>query len=124
MTVKTLQSLRNDSNFKLFWRKAEITRQKLNVNDPVLPRKRKLPRRFEDGNAEPEFSSDCKQHFHQQYFEVIDLIVNSITGRFDQLGYKVYKTCKTFLSMVSEMNLMKNFHLLQLSMVMILILPN
>ena len=97
MTVKTLQSLRSDSNFDLFWRKAEITRQKLDVNDPVLPRKRKLPKRFEDVNAEPEFSSDCEQHFHQQYFEAIDLIVNSITGRFDQLGYKVYKNLQDFL---------------------------
>ena len=60
MTVKTLQSLRTDSNFDLFWRKAEIARQKLDVNDPELPRKRKLPKRFEDGSAEPEFSSDCK----------------------------------------------------------------
>ena len=44
MTVKTLQSLRTDSNFDLFWRKAEIARQKLDVNDPELPRKRKLPK--------------------------------------------------------------------------------
>ena len=71
MTVKTLQSLRTDSNFDLFWTKAEAARQKLNVNEPELPRKRKLPRRFEDGNAEPEFSSDCKQNFHRQYFEAL-----------------------------------------------------
>ena len=89
--------MKSDSNFDLFWRKAEITRQKLDVNDPVLPRKRKLPKRFEDGNAKPEFSSDCKQHFRQQYFEAIDLIVNSITGRFDQLGYKVYKNLQDLL---------------------------
>jgi len=49
-----------------FWTKAETTRQKLDVKDPELPRKRKLPRRFEDGNAEPEFSSSCKQHFRRQ----------------------------------------------------------
>lgn len=97
MTVKTLQSLRSDSNFDLFWRKAEITRQKLDVNEPELPRKRKLPKRFEDGNAEPEFSSDCKQHFRQQYFEAIDLIVNSITGRLDQVGYKAYKNLQDLL---------------------------
>ena len=60
MTVKTLQSLRSDSNFDLFWRKAEITRQKFDIDAPELPRKRKLPRRLDDGNAEPEFSSDCK----------------------------------------------------------------
>ena len=50
----------------------------MDVNDSELPRKRKLPKRFEDGNAEPEFSSDCKQHFRQQYFEAIDLTVFDI----------------------------------------------
>lgn len=85
MTVNTLQSL-SDSNFDLIWRKAKITRQKFDADAPELPRKRKLPKRFGDGNAEPEIPSDRKQHFRQQYFEAIHLIVNSITGRFDQLG--------------------------------------
>ena len=34
MTVKTLQSLRSDSNFDLFWRKVEITRQKFDIDAP------------------------------------------------------------------------------------------
>ena len=49
------------------------------------PEKENYQKAFEDGNAKPEFSSDCKQHFRQQYFEAINLIVNSVTGRFDQL---------------------------------------
>jgi len=69
MTVKTLQSLRSDSNFDLFWRKAEIAREKLDFDEPELPRKRN-----EVGNAKPEFSTDCKQQFCQHYFEAIDLI--------------------------------------------------
>ena len=97
MTVKTLQSLRTDNNFDLFWTKAETVRQKLDVNEPELPRKRKRPRRFEDKNAEPEFSSDCKQHFRRQYFEAIDLIINSITGRFDQVDNKAYKNLQDLL---------------------------
>ena len=117
MTVKTLQSLRSDSNFDLFWRKAEITRQKFDIDAPELPRKRKLPRRLDDGNAEPEFSSDCKQHFRQQYFEAFDLIVNSITGRFDQIGYKVYKNLQDLLINAiknepyeDELSFVKNFY--------------
>ena len=40
---------------------------------------------------------DCKQHFRRQYFKAIDLIVNSITGRFDQVGYKAYKNLQDLL---------------------------
>ena len=117
MTVKTLQSLRSDSNFDSFWRKAEITRHKFDIDAPELPRKRKLPRRLDDGNAEPEFSSDCKQHFCQQYFEAFNLIVNSITGRFDQIAYKVYKNLQDLLINAiknepyeDELSFVKNFY--------------
>ena len=42
------------------------------------PGKENYQKRFEGGNVEPEFCSDFKQHFRKQYFEAIDLIVNSI----------------------------------------------
>lgn len=36
MTVKTLQSMRNDENFKMFWSKTVAEAHKLDVSDPVL----------------------------------------------------------------------------------------
>ena len=57
MTVRTLQTLRNDTNFDFFWAKVETIRKEFDVGEPQLHRKRRLPRRLDDGNAEPEFSS-------------------------------------------------------------------
>ena len=54
MTVTTLQSLRNDDSFALFWQKIEIIKKDLDIEDPKLPRRRKVPRRYEDGNGEAE----------------------------------------------------------------------
>ena len=62
-----------------------------------MPRKRKVPRRFEDGTAQAEFFSDCKQYYRQQFCEALDLIVNSIKDRFDQPGYKAYKSSEDLL---------------------------
>ena len=62
MTVATLHVLRDDTQFDLFWKSLQETRTKLDVDDPVLPSKRKVPRRYEDGSAEPEFfdvASNC-----------------------------------------------------------------
>ena len=54
--------------------------------------------RLEVGNAQPKISSDCKQHFCQRYFEAINLIVNYITDRFDQLGNKIHKNLQDLLN--------------------------
>ena len=60
------------------------------VNDPVLPRKRKVPQRYDDGSAPPEFHSTPKDFYRQTYYEALDLIVQSISDRFNQPGYKTY----------------------------------
>ena len=86
MTIATLQSLRNDFNFDLFWRKLDRIRSELNVNEPQLPRRRMLPKRFDDGNAEAEFDTDCKEYYRKIYYEAMDLVINCVQERFDQIG--------------------------------------
>ena len=50
MTVETLDSIRNDDSFDLFWTKVITFVTSKNVNEPELPRQCKLPRRFEEGS--------------------------------------------------------------------------
>jgi hypothetical protein len=47
LTRKTLSSIRMDDAFDLFWSKVISTQNMLEVNDPVLPRRRKAPARLE-----------------------------------------------------------------------------
>ena len=103
MTVRTLQTLRNDTNFDLFWVKVETIRKNL----MLVNLKRRLPRRLDDGNAEPEFISDCKQYYRQQYYEALDLIISCIKDRFDQIGYKSYRNLQDLL--LKAVPLKKNF---------------
>lgn len=44
LTVKTLEGLRTDENFELFWQKVGRARERLEVEEPQLPRRRKVPR--------------------------------------------------------------------------------
>lgn len=50
LTVKTLQTLRSVENFNLFWKKVELRRSEWDVEEPQLPRRRKTPRRYEEGS--------------------------------------------------------------------------
>ena len=97
MTVTTLQSLRNDDNFALFWQKIEIIKKDLDIEDPKLPRKRKVPRRYEDGNRQAEFDTDVKAYYKKIYYEALDLIINCIESRFNQEGYQIYRNLQDLL---------------------------
>ena len=78
LTVKTLQSIRSESDFNLFWEKVEIGRCSFAIKDPCLPRKRKVPQRYESGSGEAHFHSTAKDWFRQLYFEAFDLALATI----------------------------------------------
>ena len=66
--------------------------------EPCLPRKRKRPARYKDGDAEAEFSDTPEHHYRVTlYNEAIDLIVNCLGNRFDQPGYRMYSTLEQLL---------------------------
>ena len=97
MTVCTLQSMRSDPNFELFWQKVTKHAAELDVDEPALPRQRKRPRRYEDGIGEAHFSENVKDFFRRIFFEALDLVISGINSRFDQPGYKIYSKLEDLL---------------------------
>ena len=75
MTVKTLQYLRNDECFGLFWAQVTLAADHMEVDEPQLPRQHKQPKRYEVGSSEGSFHSTLKDYYRQHYFEAIDLII-------------------------------------------------
>ena len=63
MTVATLETLRDDGQFDLLWKKVEIHALSLDVESPKLPRKRKVPLRYAEGTLEPDIYDDCRHYF-------------------------------------------------------------
>ena len=102
MTVATLNSMRSDDQFDLFWDLVVLKAEELGVDEPKLPRKRKLPHRYDDGSSSGDFPSTPKAHFKPAYFEAIDLITNCIQERFDQPGYQIYRSLETLLVKASK----------------------
>ena len=50
ITLKTLHLLRSDESFKLFW-----TRIQMIWDEPSLPQRRKVPRRYNVGDSDGDF---------------------------------------------------------------------
>ena len=77
------------------------------ICEPILPRKRKSPNykslndffivEGQSSKAQPYFSSPSKEHYRAIFFEVLDLIVNSIRSRFDQPSFNVFLNLESLL---------------------------
>ena len=90
LTVKTLQHLRTDDNFDLFWQKVEKMRYQFDIAEHQLARKWKAPKQYEQGSTPAEFAEYPKDEYCQMHFEALDLAVTSICNRFDQKSFKTF----------------------------------
>ena len=98
-TIQTLQRIRNEESYDLFWERMLILKRDKKVNDPVLPRKRRAPVRIEVGSSKGYHPVTPKDLYRQHYFECLDLIINHIKGRniFDQPGFAVLRNLEDLL---------------------------
>ena len=60
VTLKILQSQRSDDVFNTFWKQVLKKADEYDVGEPTLPRKRKMPKRFEEWKAAHEFPQTGK----------------------------------------------------------------
>ena len=59
------------------------------IAEPVMPRKRKVPSRY-DSNGNEYFHSNPKFFYRQHYFDVADYVAGNMKERFDQPDYSIY----------------------------------
>ena len=107
LTIKTLESMRSESNADAFYETTKIKAERYKfIEASSLPRKRKAPnyKTLEqfytiDGlspTAEAYHPSNPKKH-RIIYFEVLDAINNVIKERFDQPSFQAYLKLESFL---------------------------
>lgn len=53
LSLTTLSEIRNEDSFGTFWESLNNKLDDLDASEPRLPRRRKMPKRFETGNAPP-----------------------------------------------------------------------
>ena len=97
MMVSTLTKIRTDESFTLFWDSAQKKATEFDVSDPVLPRRRKMPQRYETGSATAHFPTTAEDYYRQIYFEVLDNVISTIKASFDQPSYAVYQQSQDHL---------------------------
>ena len=101
-TVQTLKSLRNDESFGSFWKLVRSEQARLGIEDPSLPRKRRRPRiidnYFTTTATNTTYNPETTEEMHRKiYYEAIDNAVQTITARFDQPDWAVYRNMQQIL---------------------------
>ena len=102
MTITTLKSIRNDESYESFWESVTLKAKLLDIGEPKLPRNRKVPKRYDSGKHVGDFHDTPETFYKQMYFEGLDLIINCIESRFDQPGFRSYRSIESLLLKASK----------------------
>ena len=98
-TALTLEKMRTDQNFDLFWTDVNSKAEALDADEPILSRRRRSPSIIDDyyGKAAPEFPADVISHYQRIYFESLDCIISAIRDQFDLEDCRIYVQLENLL---------------------------
>ena len=94
-TASFIKSQRSDVVFMEFYKHVKEEAKDL-TEGPVLPRQRRLPRRYNDGATSHSFSTP-EEYFRKQYFEAHDILIAELDRRFQQNAFTVLKDIENLL---------------------------
>ena len=98
LTIKTLQSIRNEESFDNCFSTAVLLAKKHDdISEPKLPRKRRVPTRFETGTADPTYHETPRDHYRQIYLQAVDHAIVSISDRFEQPAFQILAELENLL---------------------------
>ena len=89
-TIKTLQDQRTDEKFENFLNGVIESAEEKGVENPTMPRKRKLTGKMEDyfqGGKLPEYST-INEMYQAAYNKAIDTMISNLDTRFNSEGHK------------------------------------
>ncbi len=89
LTLQTLEKMRNEDDFKLFYQHLQLLQVSTNTEEPFFPRRKRAPIRLEVGDGAGYHAASVEELYRTQYYEALDLATVSIKDRFEQPGYAV-----------------------------------
>ena len=97
LCIKSLERIRMDVKFKAFYDSVVMKATQVYCDPPVLPRRRQIPRRLDDGTPQHSFSS-VEEYYRKQYYEAIDNVKGDLHRRFQQDNFSFVRSIETLLT--------------------------
>jgi hypothetical protein len=96
-TISTLKSYRTDAKFDEFWSATEHATCELDLEPPHVPRRRKVPKRIDDGTSDGDFPDSPEAVHRPIYFQLIDLLQTELKDRFASNDHEALISIETLL---------------------------
>ena len=77
VTLSSLMDQRSDAHFNGVWQELLAKVMEFDCEEPVLPRKRRAPRRLDEATTS-HFDATPEDMYRKHYFEVLDTIIGEI----------------------------------------------
>ena len=94
--ITFLQRQGFDSAFDKFYKTTFKDSEGL-TQEPALPRRRKIPERFENGAPGSEAHPSAKEYFRHHYITFLDMMICELKRRFDQPSFSILRDIETLI---------------------------
>ena len=95
--VTTIESIRSENEFNLFWSKVKQFAEKHKIDEPHLPHRKNIPNRYMIGKAAGKHPENVEEVYQRQYYAALDNVITCIKERFEQKDYEMYATLEQLL---------------------------
>ena len=82
-----LTAQRNDDRFRELWLEISTDALNIGIDQPVLPRTRKVPRRI-DGNAPSHTDENTEDFYRRIYYSTVDTALGCLASRFQSPAFE------------------------------------
>ena len=102
--VHTLEDLKSEENFALFWRKVKLDASNKDIEEPQLPRRRKKTPKFREFfNISSQGDAETVEELYKKYyFDALSSTIKNIKDRFDQPDFEMYKNLEQLLLLAAR----------------------
>ena len=83
LTIDVLKSVCKEEKFKGFYDSVLLHQSEFDSDAPTLSRKRRAPWWHQIGLTDSNFHSTSEDNYRQIFYEALDLVIQSITSRFN-----------------------------------------
>ena len=97
LSLDVLKQMRQPEQFQLFYKCVLLDQERFGIPAPSLPRKRTAPCYLQIGSSLGNFHSSAEDYYRMLYYEALHLVIEAITKRFHQPGYKVYRNLEDLI---------------------------
>jgi hypothetical protein len=94
-TIVALKALKLE--FESFWNDTVAKAEKIDIEEPKLPRQARKPFRFRVPGQTEEISENVKEHYSKIYNEAFENVINCLEERFNQKGLEYYDDLQQLL---------------------------